>query len=319
MTLGDQITRVRDLARVATSSLSNQKVMDLLNEGMRQFAKDVRGLQTTGFVTVTPKFYTRTNFAFHLATDSASATVAVTASTRDYASGTLVASDLQTQIASTWASATVTWSPTTFKFTITIPSATSITVSTPSRADYVDATDVIFGGGGAEAASTWTGSFPRRATVESSLPTTFLSMTQNPEWDNLPVYPAPTDLFSAPQYAGTPAYWQVKNKRLRLSPYPTTQKMCQIYYRGLATDYATVSATTTTCPLPTEYHEAPMYYAASVASENEFDSETANRLNARYQAEVNRYILQENNDNPNVRPFTYREWDLKMGSIDALN
>ena len=320
MTLGDQIAQVRLLARVSPSAFSDTEVMGQLNRGMEAFAKDVRGLQTTDFITITPKFNTRSNFALHVATDTASATVAITAASRTYASGTVVASDLETalQTAFSTATITVTWSTSAWALTVNMPGAISIAITSPSRTDYVDATDYLFGGSVAASASSAVGVLPENCTYEESLPSDYLSMTQNPEWDGYELAPAKTNIFSSPQYAGDPMFWQVSNKKLRLSPYPRRQKSLQIFYRGMVTEYASVTATTTSCALPSEYHMAPVFYAASMFSEGEFDTETANRMNARYMGEVTRYNVQSANQVVTARPITYREFDLKVGSVDAL-
>jgi len=74
MTLSQAITKVRELSRTNSSGASDTAIMQLINEGQREFAKDAYGMMTEDYLTITPLFDLQTDFAFSLALNGGTAT-----------------------------------------------------------------------------------------------------------------------------------------------------------------------------------------------------------------------------------------------------
>ena len=298
MTRAEATGRVRRLSRTSAESLSSANITILLNEGIQEFAKMAHGLMTENYVTLTPKFDTRTNFYLAISVDGASATtLAVTAATRDNASGGTVASDLQTSIQTVWASATASWHSTTWRFDLTIPGSTSIAVAAPSGITQISALELIFGGA-ASGTAVVSGGFPEDCTLEASLPTGFLSMNYV-EWDGGELKNSTFDIFLSPQHTGTPEVYAVKSRKIRLYPVPTSQKLFKIFYKHIPASW---SSATSASALDSEYHMAPVYYAAHTVLEENGEMDKSKREYTKFQAQVFQYISQENNQNPRMIP-----------------
>ena len=237
MTLGKLIGKVRSRARTSVDFYANSEIQELIEEGLDEFAKDVHGLRKETFLTLSPLFDTDPYFAIRVTvTGGANALVAtdvpITAAAASNLSGTAVAVLLQTAIrAAGPATLTVAWSTTEWKFTIDAIDSTSITIEAPSSILYVDATDLLFNTTGEQTGTTWEGNIPQDVNLEIALPDDFLKLVEPPEWDGSPLLPATWDLFTDPQSSGTPQYYYVYQKRLRIVPVPTSQKMLRLWYR----------------------------------------------------------------------------------------
>lgn len=237
MTLDALITKVRSRSRAAADFYANSEVQDLINEGLDEFSKDVHGLKKETFLALSPLFDTATHFAIRLTvtggTNALAATdIVITAAAASNITGTAVATALQVAIrAAGPTTLTVAWSTTTWLFTIDAIDSTSITVEGPSSILYADATPLLFNKSGEQTGTTWAGVIPRDVNLEIALPSDFLELLEPPEWDGSPLAPSTWDLFTDPQSSGTPNIYHVYQKRLRISPVPTSQKMLRLWYR----------------------------------------------------------------------------------------
>lgn len=315
MTLGDQVTYVHRLAAATAGqmnvSVDSEATRKYINEGVREFLKGAGGVPKEDYLTVTPRFDTRTNWAIRLTITGgsnalAATDIAVTSTDRSNVAGSQVATDLQTAIQAAGAgSATVAFNTSgadIWKFTIDSSDGTSIQVEAPSRVDYVDATDLLFGKTDTQTSTTWVSSFPQDFLVETDLPSNFLTLT-HVEWDGHPLVPAPFEFFISPSRHGTPQWYAVKNKKIRVYPAPTDQELFHIWYRGVEDDLAVdSSADSTTSPLPAQVHMAPVYYAASKILEETHEYDKADRLFRDYLNMVGEYSRRENNANPSLFP-----------------
>jgi len=245
VTLATAITKVRSLSRSTTSSASDTVVMERINEAMKEFARAAYGLTKKGYVSITPLFDIQTDFAIRITvtggTNALAATdVAICATDADSQTGTQVATALQTAIrAAGPTTLTVTWSTTTWTFTIDGIDATSITIAEPSAIIYSSALELIGLGVETTTATSVTGSIPTDCTVESALPTDFLSMVGRPEWDGDPLYQGLLSDFHSPETSGTPSYYYIRNKNIMLYPPPHEQKKLSFFYRYIPTVFTT--------------------------------------------------------------------------------
>lgn len=244
MVISEMIRKVRVRSRTEDDFVPDADILDAIDEAIKRFSKDVNGLTSEAFLTLSPRFWTSTEMAIRLtivggANALAVTDVAVTSTDRTGVSGATVASDLQVAIrAAGAASATVAFSTTTWKFTIDAIDSTSITVAAPTGITYAGATDMLFGKTGAESATSWTGNVPTDCNVEVALPSDFLAPI-SVEWDRNPLAPATYDLFHSPQARGTPSHYHIRGRTMRISPTPTSQKLFFITYRYLPTTRGT--------------------------------------------------------------------------------
>jgi hypothetical protein len=303
MTLAQMVSKARALCRTDSTGKTDDEFTGAINNGQRMFAVDTHAAVKQEYLQCVPKFDTRTHFAIHFATDAASADVPLASADRTWISGATVASDLTDQLSSsTIATGTVSWSSTTWRFAVNIAGASSIAVSAPTTPTYTDGTNLVFGGGVSVATATFTGGFPEDCMVEASLPSDFLTM-EYVEWDQNELHEAPYDNFLSPELSGTPEHYAVKGNRIRLFPSPDEQKKFHIWYKWTPAEFGTFSTSSAcACSLDANYHMAPVYFAASEIAEENFEYDVSNRLSARYQDQVRKYITQEANKNPRMMP-----------------
>lgn len=247
MTLINAIALARLKARSSLSGSSYAVVAEYINQGQEQFAKEAHGLTKEGYVVLAPTFDTRTHFAIRVtitggANALAATDVAITATDRDDTTGTIVAADLQTAIrAAGAASATVVWSTTAWTFTIDTIDGTRLQIASPSGVTYADAMGLLFNVASVdeeEAAAAYTSGIPEDCAVEADLPSDYLMMSGPVEWDGTPLAPAPFDVFASPGGPGTPSYWGVRGKKIRLSSSPSRQGILHIWYEYLPESFA---------------------------------------------------------------------------------
>lgn len=311
--LSQLIDRARRLARVTSNSVSDENVKDLINEGLREFGKEVQGLWSQEYITVVPKFNARTNWYYYIASDSASTSVAICTDSINMATGSTVAASLTTALQNeggNWATASIVWDSDQWAFVAIVPSSTYIEIAPPSADTYVDASEKIWGSSATQTSASFLGTFPEDCTVEASLPAGFLNLI-HAEWNQTPLEPAPSSLFVSPEYQGTdPAYYSVYNKNIRIYPTPTVQKLFEIWYKKLPTEFGEASSSVSaSISLDQEYELAPVYYAASVMAEENFESKIADRYYGRFLLQCRRYTQQFANQNPQMFPqsATFRQ------------
>lgn len=320
MTLAEATARVRRFARATSSGASDTEIMDAINDAQREFAKEANGLIKENYLTIAPLFDTQTNFAINLTitggADALAATdIAITGTARSNESGTTVATDLEAAIQAEiggGATTSVSWSTTAWTFTISAPAGTtSITLAEPDGITYVSALTLL----GLEADTTTgitvTGDIPTDCTVETALPSDYISLVPPVEWDNDQLDPAPFDIFASPEMSGVPQYYGLRNDRIRLWPYPTEQKSFHIWYKYAPTAFTDATADADTdLYIPDNYHLAVVYYAASlIAEDTHQEMDVSDRYLARFKEHVNKYITAKANANPVIFPQDHKvQW-----------
>lgn len=304
------------LSTASTDSSTNAYVSDItrdyINIGAGEFAKDAR-LSTQDFVTVTPKFWGRTDWYGQITITGGSNTLAATnvalfESDLNGASGSAVAQHLATQInaAIGTGSVNVTWSDSSWVFSIsdnTIVSITAVTVDEPSLDNLIDGTEKTFGRTGTDSTSTWVSSFPEDCTLESDLPSDFMEM-EHVDYDDHALYQAPFSLFMSPETNSTyPEYYAIRDRKIYISPVPSDRRMLKIRYRYNPTPTTvTGSLDTTTCPIPLENHMAPVYYAAGMILRETFEPDEAEKMFGLYYDQVRKYRTRQSNQNTKMFP-----------------
>lgn len=313
LTMANQISLVKRIARTDSGYLTETDTDDVarryINMGVEEFVKKGRGPSKENYIDVTPKFDTRTTWAIRLTitggTNALAATdVAITATAENDASGTTVAADLETAIqAAGAASATVVWSTTTWRFTIDSIDGTDIEIGTPSGITYIDATEILFGKTGASGAQTWESLHPQDCTVMADLPSDFFSI-EYVEWDKHPLKQAPFELFMSPETSSNYLdYYAIRGKQIFLAPSASERKLLKIRYRYLpAAVTLTGSSDTATCSLSTEFHMAPVFFAAGMVLKETFEFEESDKAFQAFYDQIQEYRLNEANQNTKMFP-----------------
>lgn len=316
MTLANATLRVRKIARASTLSHTDAEVMNAINEGLRQFSVDTNGNLKETYLALAPRFDSATNWALTMAGAGATASFTITGTARTDATGGTIASDLQVAIqaaTTAWATSTVSWSATTWKFTINVDTATSVVLSAPTRVDYVDALDTILGGGNTQTGSSWVSTLPIDSTIETDLPTDFMS-ANHVEWDGRPLSPTTIESVVSPSYMGRPTNYHVINRRMRLYPAPSTQELFHVWYEAKHTEFVSATQTTTDIPLNPPYDDAVVFYAASSVAEELDEIDKANLNRAKYRDRVQSFNVNTANQNPKKRApdqgFVRPQWIL---------
>ena len=242
MTVATAIGKIRRLAQTNVTGCSNQLLLERINEAQKEFAKAVKTLTKEEYVTITPLFDLQTHFAIRLtivggANELAATDIAITAADAADQTGTQAATALQTAIQAAITAAggtpslTVAWSTTTWTFTVDGIDCTSITVAEPSGITYAPALELLGLSAATTTGTSVTGDIPVACTLESPLPTDFLSLATDPEWNGYRMSNAPMQNFLSPKGQGTPTMYFIRNKRIMLSPPPNEMGELHIYYK----------------------------------------------------------------------------------------
>ncbi len=308
MILSVMRTRVRERARTSSDFVADSLVTARINEAITQFSKDMNGLAKEVYLALTPKFDLYTHQAFSITivggTNALVATdIPVTDTSVNDQTGAETATELQERIrAAGPTTLTVTWDSATFLFTISNIDGTSITIASPSGANYSDITDLLFAKLGTQTGYTWVSNIPQDCMLAVDLPGDFLRI-KSVEWDRNPLCPAPFDLFVSPQAHGTPSYYQILNKTMRLNAVPTSQKLLHIFYDYLPTALVDSTDDAVEVDIPNEIEDAIIFYAAALLYEDAGDLSKANYFRARYVVAKNEYKQQISNQNPKFRRY----------------
>jgi hypothetical protein len=170
--------------------------------------------------------------------------------------------------------------------------------------------------------STWVSAFPDDCNIEASLPSDFYAM-EHVEWDNYALVGAPFDLFISPLQTGDPQFFAVKGKKIRLYPVPDEQELFHIFYRSLPADFGTVGTATgsgsmsASSALELDVQRAPVYYAASILAEQNFEPTIADRYYARYRKMMLDYKQNFHNQNPQMFPNVWPPYRTPEVSFDT--
>jgi len=316
MTLGSQTSFAERISRSAganTISTTSDATKQYINEGVREFATKVHGIATSSFLTLAPQIDIDTSFAarYRITGGNSALTstdVVLVSSTLNNATPTTVAahvaSNLNAALAGVGASACITmaWSASTWTYSLCAPGATQIVIDSPDDIRWADGTDLVFGGQITKASATLTSGIPQDCTVETSLPTGFLEM-DFVYYNTQRIYAAPFDVFLRPKAWGTPQYYGVKNKKIRLYPSPDNQDYFKIEYSCLPADLGVDgSSDSVSCPLPEETHMAPVYYAAACLLEESHEFDKASYFQGKFFRMANDYKMREHNNNTTLLP-----------------
>ena len=308
MLLDDMVVAARRMARVKSSSHSDDTVIELINEGQRQFAVDVHGLWDEKYVQMVPKFSADTNWYWRIITDAASATLQFATVSIYNTTGSTMAKHITSCVNAGFdTDSTCTWDPATWRFLLMCPTATTLEIAAATETAYVkDQADMFFGLGTVASAS-YLGAFPKDCTVRASLPSGFMSM-EYVEWDGNKVYPAPFELTISPGYSGTrPQYYSVDNKEIRLFPTPSDNNDLRVFYKKMPDDFGAFSATgsgsmSASCSLDREFQYAPIYWSAAQMADENGEIARSDRWLGRYQMATRKYTAQRSNQNPQMFP-----------------
>jgi len=341
MTAALQVNYAERLSRTSSNALSsastdasgNAYVSDVTRQyvsmGVEEFAKEGR-LSKQNFVTVTPKFWGRTNWYTQITIESSSlasgdntltaTNVPVVSSDSNGIGGSAMALQIATNLnaAIGTGSMSVSWDDDTWQFTIgedTASNLVSISVDPPSVDNYIDATLKTFGKGGTEASTEWVSNFPEDCTLETDLPSDFLEM-EHVDYDDHILYQAPFELFMSPETQSSWVdHYAIRDKKLYLAPVPSDRRMLKIRYRWNPTPVTlTGSGDTATCSLPTENHMAPVYYAAGMILRETFEPDEADKVFALYYDQVRKYRTRQANQNTKMFP---RQVNFHVPRVDV--
>ena len=242
MTLSKVISKARELSRTSTTK-TDTTVMEWVNDALIQFSKDIHVQQKEAYLSISPRFDIATNMAIRVTiTGGANALTAtdvvICATSANDQTGTQVATALQTAIRAAigvGATLTVAWSTTTWKFTVDAVDSTAIVIGSPSAIIYDDATELL--GLSDSDTTSITGSMPEDCTVEADLPSDFLSIL-SVEWDNDKL--RDTEWPDSPERFGTPVFYSISGKKIRLDPAPESQGKFFIRYKYIPTQFTTM-------------------------------------------------------------------------------
>jgi hypothetical protein len=284
-----------------------------LNEGVREFAKRVHGVDTDAFIDINPRFHIGADFAvkFTLAGNIntyGSADIQIATGTALYdATPTSVLNTFVSNVNGTIGSLTISmgWNASTWSFIIYGPASTTLcAVASPTFIGYTDGLAQMFGAAFSKRGGsiTFSTAVAEDLNVDSSLPAGFLEMN-NVFYGTRELSPAPFDMFLRPRSVGTPAYYAIRNKQIYLYPTPVKQDYFRIFYAGSPTDLGTDgSSDAVACPLPEEVHMAPVYYAAASLLEESHEFDKSIYYQRKFNDFCNDFRIREANNNPTLFP-----------------
>ena len=294
------------------NAYSGDLTRQYINIGAGEFAQEAK-LSKQDFVTVTPKFWVQSDWYAQITIVGGSNTLAATnvaLASSDLAGsgGSTVASHLASNINAMigGGSISVGWDDKTWAFSIcdnTVVSITAVTVASPSTAYHIDGTGKVFGKTGTDSTSTWVSSYPEDCTLETDLPSDFLEM-EHVDYDGHALRAAPFSLFMSPGMNSTwPDYYAIRGNKIYISATPGDRRILKIRYKYLPTDVTiTGSSDTATCPLPVEAHMAPVYYAAGMILQGNFEAAESQKMFGLYYDQVRKWRTKQANQNPKMFP-----------------
>ena len=240
MTLEECRESSRELGRMDETGLSDARLNEYIYKAIDEFSNNVGGFAMDVYPAIAATFDTETHFAIRVTiTGGTNALtvedVSITTTARDDTTGTLVASDFQATLRTAiggGANITVTWA--NFAFTVDTIDGTEITFEAPTTVTYADATTLLgLSGTTTEAGADVTGDFPEDCTQRYTIPTTAIAI-QRVEWEGHELARSEMDFAQSPEATGTPIWFFLRERTLQFSPTPTSQGMCEIWYKGVA-------------------------------------------------------------------------------------
>ena len=248
MTLKQALDKSRRIARVDSTGKTDTELMDCVNESVKAFVKRVQDVAKSAYLEIDPVFNTSAFMALNVeiigGANAMAATDVTAVIARENATGPALAGYLQDRLNAVivGGSTTIVWDDTNWRFVLTIPGATQVTIADPVDKNWMSACCML-GASGTATGTTETifyGSVPEDCTKKVDLPTDFLAILGNPEWDGDPIYPAPKSLFCSPEIFGEPTRYYIQQKTMLLSPSPNRQGSLRICYRYFPTEFDTV-------------------------------------------------------------------------------
>lgn len=319
MTLAALRSQARRYARVDTTAADDDQVNLLIQDSVDKFARDVGGFPEDVNLAIAAAFDTETTFAFHVTivengSETVDQDVTITSTAREGATGTTVASDLQTQLrAMTGAvgTETVTW--TNFYFTVDFKQGNtatgdSIVLSAPTTKTYVDALEILGLGAGTTTGSTSiTGDFPTDCTKYVTLPSDAVSV-ERVEWDYNELIQTSLEYVQSSEAQGDPTHYAVRGRRIYLVPSPDEQDRFEVWYRGLPTAIDFDVDTDVPSEIPEQYQEAVVWLTATYLAYEQFDYEIGDRCERRYLDIMRRYRQDYANYTTTIEDNAFRKW-----------
>lgn len=319
MELSEIAERARFFARASSAAASDGVLLSMMKDAARQFSKDVFGIPMEEYLLATASFNTNAKYAINLSITGGknaftTADVAITSSTRTVASGTTIASDLQTAINAAIATGDVSISFSNFYFTIDTDAttvSTVITVGAPDSEIYMDARDLLGLDGELTGSSgIFTGDFPEDCTIRATLSGTPIAIRQV-AWDKTLLESAPRGFFVHPQAQGDPTHYYVEGSTIYVNPVPNDQKELYVRYKGIPdlTDMASFASGTMPASIPAQFHIALAYWVSAELLMGSFEDEMRAHRLASYQQIVAQYRVNHNNQNSSMEPVAVpRRW-----------
>lgn len=329
MTLAALRSQARRYARIDTTAADDDQLNLLIQDAVDKFARDVGGFPMDVNLVVAAAFDTETNFAFNVKiVENGSTTVdtdvEITATAREDATGTTVASDLQTAIrAMTGAvgTETVVWAD--FYFTIdwkqgNTATGDSITIAAPEGDTYVDATEILgIATGVTTGATSITGGFPQDCTQYVSLPSDAIHVARV-EWDYHELPQVGHEFIQSPEAQGDPSVYAVRGRRIYFSPSPDHQERLEAWYKGVPAAIDFASDTDVPTEIPEMYQEALSFLVAYYLLVEAFDDERSRMRYAQYSEIMRRYRVDYANNNTVIEENMFRSFprspSIDMGS-----
>lgn len=335
MTMALQVNLTERLSRTSSNALSTASTdgsgnayssdvtRQYINIGAGEFAKEAK-LSKQDFVTVTPKFWVQADWYAQVTIAGgnnalAATNVALASSDLAGVGGSTLAAHIASNINAMVGAGSVTvgWDDKTWRFSIcdnTTVSITAVTVASPSTDYHIDGTEQVFGKTGTDSTSTWVSSFPEDCTLESDLPSDFLE-AEYVDYDGHALRPAPFNIFMSPEMNSTwPDYYAIKDKKIYIAAVPSDRRILKIRYKYMPLEVTvTGSSDAATCSLPTEAHMAPVYYAAGMILQGNFEPQEGDKMFGLYYDQVRKWRVRQANQNPKMFP---RRTNLPLPIVD---
>ena len=314
MTRSEMVERARRLARASAVSIPDEVVIAWLDEALTQFSKDTGGLEAEAYLAIEPHFDILASHAFTLSVEgglyeTAGVLIRPTDTDRHDLTGVEVAALLADALRTVLGAdedVTVEWSPTTMRFIMTIPEATSIGLSSPESSSYRDLSELLFAGALPHPSPLTGGAvFPNaehqvhpECTVYARLPQDFYAPI-SVLWRSTMLRRATNDLSAPPAVVGRPFTFMAREGRLWLYPAPARDFIVHLRYWSRP---EAIPETGELASLAPEWHMGLVYYAASKLAEESFEYEVGSRMYASYMHQVRTFRQQRANANPAI-PF----------------
>lgn len=322
MTVAEIVDRARLYSRTTSSAASNDVCSGIVKDAVRQFCKDIHGIPIEEYRVVTASFDTNTSMAFNITitggTNALAATdVVITAAARSEASGTTIASDLQTALNAAIATGDLVVSFTNFYFTIdTTASAvsTAMAIDSPDAETYLDAQELLGLAASVDVSGgVFTGDFPEDCTRRVTLSGTPISV-KHVAWDRYILERGSRELFVRANTTGDPCFYWVEKSQILITPAPDTQKELYVMYKGIPSLSSINNYASGTIPteISEDWHIALCYWTAAELARFNFENDIIQINMGAYFKKVQEYLVDYGNQNTAIEPKPTRERSYRV-------